>query len=98
MKDNHSSPFNRIVAPFMEIFGLSRPVAISVVVLIISVVAFALFWFFHSAPPAEITITTGPAGSSREDSAIRYRQILESNGVSLKVLRSEGALENLQRL
>lgn len=82
----------------MEIFGLSRLVAIGTVVIIFGIVAFALFWFFHSAPPGEITITTGPPGSTFETNAYRYREILQSNGVTLKVLQSEGSLQNLQRL
>jgi len=82
----------------MEIFGLSRLVAIGTVVVIAGIVAFALFWFFRSAPPGEITITTGPPGSTFETNAYRYRQILQSNGVTLKVLQSEGSLQNLERL
>jgi TRAP-type uncharacterized transport system substrate-binding protein len=98
MKEGHRSALTRVVAPFMELFGLSRPVAIGTVLLFTAVVVFALFWFFHSAPPKQITITSGGPGSSFETNAMRYREILARNGVTLKVLPSEGSLQNLQRL
>src|SRR5437764_818751 len=88
----------RLLASFPEIFGLSHAVALAVALLIGVLLFLAFFWFFHSAPPHTITITSGTAGSSFETNAIRYRQILASNGVTLKVLPSEGSLENLQRL
>src|ERR1039458_6541277 len=62
------------------------------------VVCFAIFWFIHSAPPRVLTITSGPPGSSFARYANRYGAILASNGVSLKILPSQGSLENLQRL
>src|SRR5512140_2938268 len=98
MQEERKSVLNRVVAPFMEIFGLSRAVAVTTVLLLAAVVVFAFFWFFHSAPPNQITITSGGAGTSFETTAMRYRQILARNGVTLKVLPSEGSLQNLQRL
>ena len=82
----------------METFGLSRPVAAMTLLMIITIVAFAVFWFFHSAPPHTITITTGPPGSTFETNAMLYARILASKGVTLKILPSEGSFENLQRL
>ncbi|HYV63987.1 MAG TPA: TAXI family TRAP transporter solute-binding subunit [Bryobacteraceae bacterium] len=56
------------------------------------------FWFVRPAPPDTITITSGPDGSQFRTSAERYRKILERSGVTLKILPSNGALENLKRL
>ncbi len=81
-----------------DTFGLSRQVAFSVVVLALLVITFAVFWFFHSAPPDTITITSGPKGSIFEMNAEKYGKILARNGVRLKILPSEGAFENLKRL
>ncbi len=89
---------SRVIAPFMEIFGLSRAVAAGTVLSLAAVVVFAFFWFFHSAPPHQITITSGGPGSSFETNAMKYRAILARNGVTLNVLPSEGSLQNLQRL
>jgi TRAP transporter TAXI family solute receptor len=54
--------------------------------------------FVHPAPPDTITITSGPEGSTYASTAERYRKILARQGVKLKVLPSQGSLENLKRL
>ena len=90
--------FSRLTAPFMEIFGLSRALALAVVLLAGLVVVFAVFWFFHSAPPHTIIITSGAPGSSFQADAEKYRVILARKGVKLEIIPSQGSLENLQRL
>jgi len=82
----------------MEIFGLSRALALAVVLLAGLVVVFAVFWFFHSAPPHTIIITSGAPGSSFQADAEKYRVILARKGVKLEIIPSQGSLENLQRL
>jgi len=82
----------------MELFGLSRGLALAVVFLAGLVILFAVFWFFHSAPPHTIIITSGAPGSSFQANAEKYRVILARKGVKLKILPSQGSLENLQRL
>lgn len=91
-------PHEKIISTFTETFGLSRALAIALVLFIIGVVVFALLWSVHLAPPRTLTITTGPPGSSYERYAEQYREILASNGVTLKILPSEGSVENLHRL
>ena len=98
MAEDKKSGFARFLTPLTETFGLSRVAAVFTFLLISLVLLFAIFWFFRSAPPGTITITSGPIGSSFETNAVRYRQILAGNGVTLKILPSEGSLENLQRL
>ena len=72
--------------------------AVAAVIFIIVVMLAAAFWSIHSAPPHTLTITSGPPGSSYERYAQRYQQILGSNGVTVKILPSEGSVQNLQRL
>jgi hypothetical protein len=68
-------------------------------ILLISVAAiWATFWFVRPAPPHTIVITSGPEGSTFRRSAERYRTILARNGVTLEILPSDGAVENLKRL
>jgi len=98
MNDDQDSILSRLTAPFMEIFGLSRLVASALVFLIAAVFVFAVYWFVHSAPPRTIRITAGPEGSTYRANAEKYREILASNGVTLKILPSEGSQENLRRL
>ena len=90
--------FSRVLAIFTDTFGLSLVGAFVAFIVISAVFLFALFWFFHSAPPDTITITSGTPGSAFETNAIKYGKILARNGVKLKILSSQGSLENLQRL
>src|ERR1044071_2919667 len=90
--------FSRVLAIFTDTFGLSPVGAFVAFIVISGVFLFALFWFFHSAPPNTITITSGTPGSAFETNAIKYGKILARNGVRLKILSSQGSLENLQRL
>jgi TRAP transporter TAXI family solute receptor len=98
MVEDRKNRFSRVAAPLMETFGLSRALALAAVLLTSLVVVAAVFWFFHSAPPHTITITGGPPGSTFETNAWKYAKILASNGVTLRILPSQGSLENLQRL
>jgi hypothetical protein len=82
----------------MEVFGLSRSVTIAALLFAVLVLAGAVYLFVRSAPPSTITITSGPKGSIFHTNATRYAAILARYGVTLKVLTSEGSLENLNRL
>ena len=96
-KEGPKTAFNRILTPLTDLFGLTRPVAVGTVLLLAGLLAAAVFWFFYSAPPKNLTITSGPAGSSLQATAGKYRAILARNGVTLRILPSQGSLENLQR-
>src|ERR1017187_4226955 len=89
---------NRLTLPIMETFGMSRAVALTVVTLVGTLFILAVFWFFYSAPPHTITITSGVPGSSFQTNAEKYRVLLAGKGVTLKILPSQGSLQNLQRL
>src|SRR6185312_12225052 len=66
--------------------------------LIIAVGIGAALYFARPAPPDTIIITSGAPGSSFHSTAEKYRDILARSGIKLKILDSDGALENLQRL
>lgn len=88
----------RLLAPFTEIFGLGRVAATAAFLATVTVLAFTVFWFFYSAPPNTITISSGPPGSTFETNAFKYLGILRTNHVTLKIISSEGSEENLKRL
>jgi TRAP-type uncharacterized transport system substrate-binding protein len=68
-------------------------------VLILSVLAIlAALHFVRPAPPHTLTISSGPKGSTFETLAERYQKILARNGIELKIVESEGSLDNLNRL
>jgi TRAP transporter TAXI family solute receptor len=82
----------------MELFDVGPMIALSSIIASGAIVILAVFLFIHSAPPTTLTITSGPEGSVFQKNALKYAKILEKNGVKLKVLTSNGSLENLARL
>src|SRR5580704_4767072 len=101
-KKNRKSVLDRLVAPLQETFGLTEGMALTAVLLTFVVLFAAVFWFIYSAPPHTIIITTGPAGSMFETNAYKYAesQTFTNKHVheKLKILRSKGSRENLDRL
>ena len=89
---------SRAAMLFSEYFGLNRAVSLLTVGSIALVFCLGIFWFIYSAPPKVITITSGPPGSPFDSNAVKYATCMVSNGLSLKILPSNGSLENLQRL
>jgi TRAP-type uncharacterized transport system substrate-binding protein len=77
-----------------------RDLALSVgpVVLLVIVALWTTLHFVRPAPPDTIVMTSGAAGSLFETYAGRYARILAQQGVTLKLLPSEGSLDNLKRL
>ena len=62
------------------------------------VVLWIALHFVRPAPPTTIVMTSGADGSMFELYAGRYAKILARQGVTLKILPSQGSLENLKRL
>jgi len=98
MKLSKKSGLPKILTTFTDTFGLSRAVAISALVFIVVFSLVVGFWLFHSTPRNTIIITSGPKDSVFYTTAVKYAKILERNGVTLKILTSQGSLENLKRL
>jgi len=90
--------FHNLQVMFGETFGLGPGATLAAVIFTAAVLLIAAFWFFYSAPPNTIIMTSGDQGSLFQRNAEKYARILASKGVTLKILPSEGSLENLQRL
>ena len=90
--------FHKLQVMFGETFGLGPGVALSAISFTALVLIIATFWFFNSAPPNTLIITSGDEGSLFQRNAEKYAKILARKGVKLKILPSEGSLENLERL
>jgi TRAP transporter TAXI family solute receptor len=61
----------------------------------------AMFWgisVLNPLPPRTVTMTTGSEGGAYHELGKRYREILARSGVELRLLASEGGIENLRRL
>lgn len=90
--------FRNLQVMFGETFGLGPGATLAAVIFTGVVLTAAIFWFFYSAPPNTIVITGGDKGSLFERNTGKYEKILARKGVTLKILPSEGSLENLKRL
>src|SRR5512135_2086637 len=66
-----------------------------------AVVLVAIFWgisVLNPLPPRTVTMTTGSEGGAYYELGKRYREILARSGVEVRLLVSEGGIENLRRL
>lgn len=98
MRKDFRSRLQRIRFMYTEAFGLGRAAALSAVILTIVAFAVGVSLFFYLAPPNTITLTSGPKGSLYERMAGRYAKILKRDGVTLRILPSEGSVDNIKRL
>jgi TRAP-type uncharacterized transport system substrate-binding protein len=89
---------SRVLAKLTALFGRGMVVSVSIVLFIGLVASAAIFLFLNSAAPTSITIASGPPGSSFQRNAEKYKSILARAGVTLKILPSEGSVDNLKKL
>lgn len=54
--------------------------------------------YISPSPPGSINMTTGSVDGASHQFALKYQTFLKANGVTLNLLPSKGAIENLQRL
>ena len=63
--------------------------------------AVAAWWLvavWKPAPPRELKMATGPAGSAYAEYGARYRERLARSGIQLTLVPTEGAVANLALL
>lgn len=68
------------------------------VILISTLAIAATMHFIRPAPPRTLTMAGGPEGSNFFRTAERYREILARNGIDLRVVPTNGSVDNLERL
>ena len=88
----------KMLAKLTALFGRGLVVTMSIILSIAILASVAILWFMDSATPNTITITSGPKGSSFETNAEKYQKFLAKEGVILKIIPSEGSIDNLKRL
>ena len=88
----------RIFSKLTALFGRGLVVTMSIIIFLAIVAVVATLMFIDSATPNTITITSGPTGSSFEKNAQKYKTILAKEGVTLKIIPSDGSLDNLKKL
>ena len=82
----------------LGVVGRGLPISLGLLLLLSLIAAVVAFVFLRSAPPTTLTLTSGPKGSSFANVAEQYRKILAREGVTLKILTSQGSRDNLARL
>lgn len=90
----------RVGARLREIPQLSwreRLIAFAPALILVGLLVWLGVWLIQP-PPRTLTISAGPPGSMFYSTAEKYRAILARNGITLKVLPSEGSAQNLERL
>lgn len=80
------------------LFGRGLVITTAAIILVSLVVSVTAYQFLNTAAPRSLTITGGPAGSAFQRHAERYQKILAKEGVTLKILPSDGSSDNLRRL
>jgi TRAP-type uncharacterized transport system substrate-binding protein len=86
-------PWKLRTVPWLEYAKTLGPILIlSVVVILVGL------HFVSPAPPRTLTIAGGPKGSTFAVNAARYQKIMARSGITLKVVESEGSVDNLNRL
>ncbi|HEY2731821.1 MAG TPA: TAXI family TRAP transporter solute-binding subunit [Polyangia bacterium] len=94
MSDAAGTRLERLRAvSWRDVLGIGVPILL----VIMAAGAFAAK-LMQSAPPSHFRMISGSAGSSYRNLAERYKKIIESHGVKVEIVPSEGALDNLERL
>ena len=99
-KDLKKGPARRLRLPAKLVVVSWRDLAVIVVPVL--VVAFLVVWvtfrFVRPAPLDTIVIASGSEGSTFRTTADKYRKIIERAGVKVRILPSQGSLDNLKML
>jgi TRAP-type uncharacterized transport system substrate-binding protein len=88
----------RLFEKLSLLFGRRQIVTISVILLTALVISVVILIYLDSTAPNTIIISSGPKGSSFQNNAEKYQKILAKQGVTLKIIPSEGSMDNLQNL
>jgi hypothetical protein len=88
----------RAWARLVAVFGRGMVISIGSIVAVCLTASAAAFLFLNTAAPRTLTITSGPPDSTFYRTAERYQKILAREGVTLKIIPSDGSPENLKRL
>jgi NMT1-like family len=94
MKKTYRNSLNAL----METFDLGPTVALTMLLVATTILLTGIVFFIRSAPPTELTMTSGPEGSIFHGMAQKYATALQKNGIKVHVLTSHGSVENLKRI
>ncbi len=88
----------RSLTRLTTLFGRGQIVSVGVILSASLIIGAAIFIYLDSTAPDTITIASGPKDSTFQGFAEKYKAILAKEGVTLKIIPSEGSLDNLHKL
>ncbi|MHB1099773.1 MAG: TAXI family TRAP transporter solute-binding subunit [Burkholderiales bacterium] len=88
----------RALAKVDALFGRGLVLSMGSILIVGLLASLAALLFMNSATPDIITITSGPKGSIFQKTAEKYRKLLAEEGVTVKIVPSEGSMDNLEKL
>src|SRR5450755_3321039 len=97
-KGKSERPFLRLPLKISTISWRDLAQTLGPAVIVSAIAIFAALHFVRPAPPRTLSIATGPAGSRFNSVAQQYQKILARNGITLKIIVTEGSQDNLNRL
>ncbi|HQT26635.1 MAG TPA: TAXI family TRAP transporter solute-binding subunit, partial [Burkholderiales bacterium] len=86
------------LAKIEALFGKGLVVSMGAILLFCLLGSAAALVFMDSATPDTITVAAGPKGSVFWKIAEKYKKILSAEGVLVKILPSEGSMDNFRKL
>lgn len=86
-------PLRQRLVSVRELLTSAAPLFVLAVVLL----ALAYLWLDPN-PPRQVTLATGPGQSAYDEFGLRYAKTLATHGITVKLVESEGAAQNLQWL
>jgi TRAP-type uncharacterized transport system substrate-binding protein len=90
--------FARAQAKLNALFGRGLVLSVALIVALGLALALGSALFVNSAAPTTITVAGGPKGSVFQRTAEKYRAILAREGVTVRILPSQGSIDNLHKL
>src|SRR5882762_3216151 len=86
------------ISPRFNRRSFGKRAGIALLIVTSGVLLSALIAALRPLPRRDFAIATGPAGSAYVRVAERYREVLARHGVRLRLVPTNGAVENLERL
>ena len=68
------------------------------ILVLLVIVLMGIWWYADPPPPRHVLMATGSAGSSYEDLGKKYVEFFKKKGITLELVSTTGAQENIDRL
>ena len=66
--------------------------------ILLLIILMGIWWYADPPPPRHVLMGTGSAGSSYEDLGKKYVEFFKGKGITLELVATSGAQENIDRL